>query len=431
MDKEILSGQVRRQYERYPYPDLDPEYDRPQMLVSGHLELMCEILWAGRKSTDRLRVLDAGCGTGGPLVAMAMAYPEAHIVGVDFSEQSLKKARRLAEKYNVRNVTFYHKSILQLPELGHQFDFVVSSGVLHHLPEPAAGLEAIGRVLDPQGAVSIMLYGKYGRTGIYMLQQALKIIEESESKKKNESPENSLDDRRIRFAHRLAQQVPSWHPMAERAKGREMQEGKDSGIVDLLLHANDIPFDVPAVYKMCEDAGMQFYRWLFPLIYNPDSFFDDPYLKIRGKKSGMNPQQQEETAELAHGRNSKHSFFAVGPEFKPPDNSITNGTWRKRRAKLTACMAWKRTQQVRLPGKTEDAYAVPFTVVQDAWGPLLLDRWELMFLSHINPGITLEDAINQPPVRREIPFRTEIEIDRAVEELLKRALDRTALVFLD
>ncbi len=160
-----IDSRVRRQYERYPYPDIDPQTGKPQMLVSGHLALMSEILWAGKRSHRGLRVLDAGCGTGAPLVGMARMYPDAEITGIDFSEASLTKARLLAQRAGVDNVRFHHLPIQRLPELGQTFDFVVSSGVLHHLPDPAAGLAAIGEVLDPQGAVSIMLYGAYGRTG--------------------------------------------------------------------------------------------------------------------------------------------------------------------------------------------------------------------------------------------------------------------------
>jgi ubiquinone/menaquinone biosynthesis C-methylase UbiE len=414
------SEQVRRQYERFPYPDYDPDWDRPQLLVSGHLSLMSEVIWAGKKSPRELRVLDAGCGTGSPLVAMAMAYPDTDITAVDFSETSLNKARWLAKEHGVKNVRFVNCSIEALPELGLTFDFVSASGVLHHLPDPTAGLKAIGDVLEPQGAVSIMLYGKYGRTGVYMLQKALKLLA------KADGPEISLET--IRFAHRLARQVPSWHPMAARSQGREMQEGKEAGIVDLLLHANDIPFDVPSIYKMCADAGMRFYRWLFPLIYNLDNFFPDPFLVNRADKAQLTQTEQEEMAELAHGCNSKHSFFAVRTEFSPPQLSIANGEWRHLRAKLTPCMAWNRTMPI--PGKPGE-FAVPFTVIQDAWGPMHIFKWELIFLSRILPEMTLGEVFQLPDVQKEIPVKPEKELNQAMEILLKKAMDRLAIVFID
>ncbi len=414
-----ISLQVREQYEKYPYPDIDPQHQAPRLLVSGHLSLMCDILWAGRKSPAGLRVLDAGCGTGSPLVAMALAYPDADIVGVDFSETSLAKARQLAQRCGVKNVRFYNLSIEQLPELDMTFDFVVSSGVLHHLPDPAGGLKAIGRVLDPRGAVSVMVYGKYGRTGIYMLQDALRTTFE---------PGEPIQGK-IPFALQLARQVRrevAHHPMTLRSQGRELQEGKEAGIVDLLLHANDIPFDVPAVYRMCEEAGMRFYRWLFPLIYEPDNYFKDTgLLKILEK---LSDRQRHEMAELIHGRNSKHSFFVVGPEFSAPDPGIEKGNWRKRYAKLTPCLAWNRTAPV--PGQS-GTFHIPPTVIQDAWGPLEISQWQLVFLSHILPEYTLGQVVQMPAVRKAIPFKSRAAVDHAVEKLLKKVLDNLGIVFLE
>lgn len=418
---QTLGQLVRSQYERYPYPDFDPHLDKPQLLISGHLALMSEVLWGGQKSTKGLRVLDAGCGTGGPVVAMALHFPEAEIVAVDFSETSLKKARHLAELYHCQNIKFYNISIQQLPELGKTFDFVSASGVLHHLPEPADGLQAIGQVLDPQGVVSIMLYGKYGRAGIYMVQEALKKIAAATG-----NPE--LTAERIRFAYDLVNHLPSHHPLLTRGLGREMQEGKAAGIVDLLLHANDIPFDVPAVYALCQASGLSFYRWLFPLIYSIENLLPDAQLQHLLKQQSLTQMQLESLAELAYGRNSKHSFFAVRPEFQPYVTSYKNGHWRHLHAKLTPCMAWNRTTPV--PG-SPTRYAIPFTIIQDAWGPLIVCRWELEFLAHILPELSLGQVLALPSVENHLPFSNHEELNRAVEELLEKTLARMALVFID
>lgn len=414
-----ISANVREQYEKYPYPDIDPQSQSPQLLVSSHLSLMCDILWAGNRSPDGLRVLDAGCGTGAPLVAMALAYPNADIVGVDFSEASLQKARQLAQRFNVKNIRFFNLPIEQLPQLGMTFDFVISSGVLHHLPHPAVGLKAIGEVLDPQGAVSVMLYGQYGRTGIYMLQEALRTVFE---------PNDSMAEK-IFFAFHLAHQVrrtaPN-HPLARRSLGRELQEGKEAGVVDLLLHANDIPFDVPAVYHMCEEADMRFYRWLFPLIYEPGNFFKDPLLLTSLEE--LSPRERQEIAELVHGKNSKHSFFVVRPEFTAPGSDIKAGSWRKIHAKLTPCLAWNRIYPN--PDK-KGTYLIPPTVVQDAWGPLEISQWQLTFLGHILPEHSLGHVVQMPAVRKAIPFTSSAAVDNAVEKLLKKVLDNLGIVFLE
>lgn len=418
MEKIIsnITRQVRHQYEQYPYPDIDPQTEKPNMLVSCHLSLMCDLIWAGKKSPQGLRVLDAGCGTGSPLTAMALAYQDAEIVGIDFSETSLEKAKQLAGRYNLKNVRFYNIAVENVKELGHRFDFIISSGVLHHLNEPFKGLKALGEVLDPQGAVSIMLYGKYGRIGINMLQEAIKL---------SCTGVDSLS-KRISFARNLTRAIPAEHPFKTRRQGREISEGKDAGIVDLLLHAQDIPFDVSSIFKLCSKAKMKFHEWLFPVIYNPDTYIKDPLLTQHFKSHP--PEDKHRIAELIHGRISKHSFFAVKPTFSAPKIQIDNGNWRKLKAYLTPCLKWN--QVANMPGE-EGMFSIPPAVVQDEWEPLQVSQWELFFLSRIQPQITLGEAAEDPEVKKIIPFKGRGEVNSAVEKLLKKVLDMLGAVLLE
>jgi hypothetical protein len=227
------------------------------------------------------------------------------------------------------------------------------------------------------------------------------------------------------MAHEIRRTVPD-HPLSQRSLGRELQEGKDAGIVDLLLHANDIPFDVPAVYRMCADAGMQFYRWLFPLIYEPDNYFKDPLLL--NSLSDLSVQDRHEMAELVHGKNSKHSFFVVKPGFSAPNSDIKDGNWRCLYGKLTPCLAWNRIYPH--PDK-KGTYLIPPTVVQDAWGPLEISQWQLTFLGHILPEYSLGQVAQIPAVRKMIPYTSRAAVDNAVEKLLKKVLDNLGMVFIE
>ena len=64
-----------------------------------------------------------------------------------------------------------------VPELGRSFDLVVCTGVLHHLPDPDQGLRALRDVLRPDGAMRLMVYARYGRAGIYMMQEYCRLLE--------------------------------------------------------------------------------------------------------------------------------------------------------------------------------------------------------------------------------------------------------------
>ena len=98
------------------------------------------------------------------------------VVGIDFSATSVRATEELKRKYSLANLEVRQLPIARADELEAPFDQIVCTGVLHHLPDPDAGLGALRDVLKPDGAMNIMVYAPYGRTGIYMLQEFCKRI---------------------------------------------------------------------------------------------------------------------------------------------------------------------------------------------------------------------------------------------------------------
>jgi len=97
------------------------------------------------------RVLDVGCGTGILLEAIAAAYPEAGLSGIDASSEMLRVARgRLGEQADLRQAGAH-----ELPWEDRSFDLVICSSVLHYLRGPEAALAEMRRVLRPAGTVVI------------------------------------------------------------------------------------------------------------------------------------------------------------------------------------------------------------------------------------------------------------------------------------
>src|SRR5262249_10773023 len=120
-------------------------------------------------------ILIAGCGTSQAAIH-AMREPDAHVTGIDISEASLSHARELQDKYNLGNLSLRRLALEEVAELGQEFDEVVCTGGLHHLPDPDGGLRALRGVLARDGAMHLMVYATYGRAGIYMMQTYCRLL---------------------------------------------------------------------------------------------------------------------------------------------------------------------------------------------------------------------------------------------------------------
>lgn len=97
--------------------------------------------------------LDAGCGAGQDLLRMAEGGAE--LVGFDISG-GVDTARRLTA--HLPNVHVVQGDINRPPFRHDAFDFVYSFGVLHHLPDPAAGFRSLAQLLKPGGVLITYLY---------------------------------------------------------------------------------------------------------------------------------------------------------------------------------------------------------------------------------------------------------------------------------
>jgi ubiquinone/menaquinone biosynthesis C-methylase UbiE len=101
------------------------------------------------------RVADVGCGGGWSTLALARAYPQASLVGIDVDAPSLDMARGAAQEAGLgEQVRFLLADAAELPADG--FDVVFAFECLHDMPQPVAVLRAVRRALAPGGTVVVM-----------------------------------------------------------------------------------------------------------------------------------------------------------------------------------------------------------------------------------------------------------------------------------
>lgn len=104
-------------------------------------------------------ILEVGCGTGTlTLAAKASAGVNSEVFGIDVASDMLEEARRKAARAGLQ-IGFQPGRIEQIPFPDSCFELVLSSLMIHHVPDSAdkqRGLDEIYRVLKPGGRVLIV-----------------------------------------------------------------------------------------------------------------------------------------------------------------------------------------------------------------------------------------------------------------------------------
>jgi 2-polyprenyl-3-methyl-5-hydroxy-6-metoxy-1,4-benzoquinol methylase len=109
-----------------------------------------------RLSRPGARVADVGMGEGWSSIAIAAAYPQAQVDGVDVDRPSVEASRAHAEAAGVADrVRFHEADAAGLAELG-PFDAAVAFECVHDMPDPVSVLAAMRAATDPDGVVVIM-----------------------------------------------------------------------------------------------------------------------------------------------------------------------------------------------------------------------------------------------------------------------------------
>jgi 2-polyprenyl-3-methyl-5-hydroxy-6-metoxy-1,4-benzoquinol methylase len=167
--------EVRNFYERLPYPAPVTSLDRNLDGNPERRRAQFHLIWPAKRPPLNLEILVAGCGTS-QAARYALRDPDARVTAIDISETCLRHTRELQQTHDLRNLELHLLPIENVQELARSFDLIVCTGVLHHLPDPDLGLRALRDVLRPGGAMRIMVYARYGRAGIYMMQEYCRLL---------------------------------------------------------------------------------------------------------------------------------------------------------------------------------------------------------------------------------------------------------------
>lgn len=292
---------VAQQYEKWQYPEpiQNLEFwlrDNWQWYDPSHAH---RILWPDRPYQPDMDILIAGCGTNQAAV-FAYTNRAAKVVAVDVSQPSLDHTRYLKDKYALKNLETHLLPIEELPSLGKDFDLIISTGVLHHMAEPPVGMQALADCLRPDGVAALMLYARYGRTGVELMQSIFRELGLRQ------------DEQSLQMVKYALTSLSADHPLQSYLSiAPDLQF--DAGLVDTFLHGRDRSYTVDDCIDLVEGAGLVFGEWFLKTSYYPP-MLTDPDNEFYAAVNALPDRKLWAVMERLRTLNACHFFTASRPE---------------------------------------------------------------------------------------------------------------------
>jgi SAM-dependent methyltransferase len=143
-----------RAYPAMSHPLSDPAVSAVAALLGGlHV-----------KQPSAARILEIGCSSGHNLIPLAMRWPEARLVGIDFSLPAIEQARELAAIAGVQNLEFHAADLREFRHEGEPYDIIIAHGFFSWVPDEVktALLGFCARHLAPAGIATISFNAEPG-----------------------------------------------------------------------------------------------------------------------------------------------------------------------------------------------------------------------------------------------------------------------------
>ena len=177
MSKKIK--ELNHQYNNYIYPkpceDINAEWILKNKYLQGDPNYHWHKLWPERPySREKMNILVAGCGANQAAI-LAKCNPIHKFIGIDLSQESINHHKKLKENFKIDNLELICDDFRN-QTFEFNFDYIISTGVIHHLEDPNSALSYFNNLLKDHGILYLMVYGNHESSSIQSLKEIFKNI---------------------------------------------------------------------------------------------------------------------------------------------------------------------------------------------------------------------------------------------------------------
>jgi SAM-dependent methyltransferase len=247
---------VRSHYEHWPFPGTD------FLSKEGLLLLRYMDKWINQERqsvSEKVCVIDVGCGTGHTTRALAKNFPDASFLGIDLSKTSIQTARFQTKKTKLLNATFKTYDLRNdLSPLG-EFEIVLCLGVLHHIEDSNKALRNIVQLIKPNGYCVLWLYGRLGRFQHNMNQEFLRLLTKKREKDEIlEIARSFLEE----LGSRFAKGTGFYTPKGSEEEGLSWLLDHQEWMADQMIPAFEHGFSLQEILSLFQENRLTFWKWL-------------------------------------------------------------------------------------------------------------------------------------------------------------------------
>jgi SAM-dependent methyltransferase len=315
-DSHAISAAVAKLYNTYPFPP-DPLSDQPPPGYNWRWHWQTAHSFCTGRKPDRqnIRILDAGCGTGSGTDYLIHLNPDAEVVAIDLSEKALAVAKERCERSgSLKNhqppVTFLAMPLQQARELPGQFDLINCVGVLHHLPDPLEGIQAIASKLAPGGLLHVFVYAELGRWEIRLMQEAIALLQGSQRGDYQDG---------VMLGRSLFAALPENNRLVKQEKERwSLENHRDEAFADMYVHPQEIDYNIKTLFELIDASGLEFVGFSNPQFWQLERLIGQN-AELMARAQTLSDRDRYRTIELLDPSLTHYEFFLARPPLAKTD----------------------------------------------------------------------------------------------------------------
>jgi len=310
-DRATVTDAVASLYDAYPFPP-EPMLDEapPGYNWRWHWEAAYNFCYRRRPDRRDARILDAGCGSGVSTEYLSHLNPEAQITAIDISPGTLEVARERCRRSNATRVEFHNLSLYDADRLEGEFDLINSVGVLHHLPDPIAGIQALAAKLAPGGLFHIFVYSELGRREVLLAQRAIALLQ---GDKRGDYTDG------VAIGRKLFAALPETNRLVVEDKRRwAMENHRDANFADMYVHPQEFDYNIETLFELIDASGLEFVGFSNAAYWDLDRLLGSDS-ELQARAAELSDRERYRLIELLDPELSHYEFFLAKPPFEPSD----------------------------------------------------------------------------------------------------------------